>query len=405
MFKTKKLLNQFLSSLIGEVQKPESSSHLSKLETPRVIVDKKVLHRNIIEMQRKADKHKLKLRPHIKTHKCAEIAQLQIKSGANGLTCAKTDEAITFLHHGFKDMLVAAPIADERKLERLLKEFKEHGADLKLVFDHPIGLEIIENVAKKFNVKQKVYLEVNVGLNRCGVNLKDSEMIGNMIARLKKSENLEFLGLLSHAGNSYSCKSKNEVIQVADKEIEILHQMKKKIYPRINFPEISIGSTPTCLVSENYDEITEIRPGNYVFLDLTCLRMGIIEPTDISLSVISTVVSVNKEYSICDAGSKILSSDKGAHGTSIDDSYGRAYPILSFFRGHEYRIPKLSEEQGWIQNEKGEDTDHTKLYFGSKLRIIPNHSCPVINLVDKVYLTELDILFDEWNVIARGKTN
>lgn len=404
MLRSRKVLNQFIEDLIGGINKFDDKKHLTQIETPCIVIDKAILKNNIKKMQNRADKFNLKLRPHIKTHKCAEIAKMQIDTGAKGLTCAKTEEALTFLKYGFKDMLVASPIAQESKLEKLLKEFKEHSGDLKLVFDHPIGLEMIENVAKKFNVKQKVYLEVNVGLNRCGVDLRESEKIGVFINKLKTSPHLEFLGLLSHAGNSYSCIGKNDLLEVIDKEIDILNKFKKVIFPKINFPETSIGSTPTCLISENYDGITEIRPGNYVFLDLTTVRMGIASHEDISLSVLTTVVSVNKEYTICDAGSKVLSSDKGAHGNSIDDNYGRAYPAVSFTRGHEYRIPKLSEEQGWIENEKGESSDHTKLYFGSKLRIIPNHSCPVVNLNDKLSVFRYDNLEEHWDVIGRGKS-
>jgi D-serine deaminase-like pyridoxal phosphate-dependent protein len=355
-------------------------------------------------MQDKANKHHVKLRPHIKTHKCAEIARLQMDQGAHGLTCAKSSEAITFLHAGFKNILVAAPIFSESKLEYLLKEFKEHDAILSLVFDHPLNLKPIMNAAKKIGYIPNVYLKVNVGLDRCGINENEKDKLDYILNVIHDTKHVHFIGILSHAGQSYGCGSKEQIREVIEQELKIMTNMKSKIEIRVPCPEVSIGSTPTCLLSEKFDGITEIRPGNYVFMDRLPLRLGLINVKDVSLMIVGTVVSTNDKYVIIDAGSKVFSSDKGAHGTSGDDTYGLVNIASSFPDGYPYRLTKLSEELGWIEVVSGEGAEQNQLTIGNRVRIVPNHSCPVANLAKELVIIQHTQVVGRWDVIARGNT-
>eukprot|EP01080_Neovahlkampfia_damariscottae_P012282 gene12282-5865_t len=383
-----------------KIPKHYNFSTLKQLETPSVLIDKQILIKNIKNMQKISNKHKLKLRPHIKTHKCVEIAKIQQQEGSVGISCSKHQEALVFLESGFNNITVTHPLIDENKILVLLQKSNDFDSNVNLTFDSMYGLSNIERVANKIKKKIPIFLKIDVGLNRCGVDPEDTEKINQIIEFIKNSQYLEFMGLISHAGNSYMAKDKEAVLEVAKKEIDILNTLHSKMLKKIFFKEISIGSTPTCLVSDYYKNITEIRPGNYVFNDKTPLRLDLIEKNEIALSVLSTVVSENQNYYIIDSGSKTLTSDSGGHGSS-SDSFGDVFKLDDFPNKNEFlKVNKLSEEHGWISKPKEKIDDFA---IGSKCRIIPNHSCPISNLIDEFVIVENGMVIDRWKVNARGK--
>lgn len=216
--------------------------------------------------------------------------------------------------------------------------------------------------------------------------------------RVSRSYRLDFRGLLSHAGQAYQCKTREEILQVAYREQEILTDVRLTLEKNgIEVKEISVGSTPTVLVSDQYESITEIRPGNYVFMDRTPLRFGLIERHEIALTLFATIVSKNRDYFIIDAGSKMISSDAAGHGFSQEDGFGLVYPAERFpSSGSEMILAKLSEEHGLV---KRGDLD---LSIGSQVRIIPNHACVVSNLSDWFTVVEGEKVVDRWRIAARG---
>lgn len=297
----------------------------SDIETPGVVLDYSRLLDNIHWMQNKADSNHVRLRPHIKTHKCVTIAKLQLGAGAVGITASKTDEALTFIEAGTASVTVAYPILDQRKLDRLLSAASLRGVDLRLVVDSETGVDAIASAAARNAVSVQVLLEIDVGLHRCGLREEDPNLL-SLVHRINDSPQLEFIGLLSHAGHAYAAKSPAEVRAVAEDERLILQRVRQSIERSgVGVREVSVGATPTAIVSESYSGITEIRPGNYVFLDLTSVRLGLIGAERLALSIVATVVSMNQDYFIVDAGSKVLSSDLGAHGTG--ERQAMAWPI------------------------------------------------------------------------------
>jgi D-serine deaminase-like pyridoxal phosphate-dependent protein len=165
----------------------------------------------------------------------------------------------------------------------------------------------------------------------------------------------------------------------------------------IDVAEVSVGSTPTVMASDSYDGITEVRPGNYVFMDRTQLSLGVASIDRIALTVLATVVSVNSDYAIIDAGSKVLSSDLGPHGTGRIEGYGIACSTGDEKWPDGAIIEKLSEEHGFIRL-----SDELDLHVGSRVRIIPNHSCVVANLSDRYVVLDSNGSMEFWRVDARG---
>lgn len=168
---------------------------------------------------------------------------------------------------------------------------------------------------------------------------------------------------------------------------------------QFGFPDarISVGSTPTVFSSGSFAGIDEIRPGNYVFLDLTAVRLGIASHHDIALGVVAAIVSANENYYIIDAGSKALTSDLGAH-SSGGSGFGLAFPF-SAKRDHAAMLPvvRLSEEHGFVERRGG------SLALGTRMLVYPNHACPVVNLAKRLAVYSPGGDPSLWSVDARGK--
>jgi D-serine deaminase-like pyridoxal phosphate-dependent protein len=370
---------------------------LDPIETPSVLVDQAKLLENIAWGQRTAAANGVRLRPHIKTHKSLQIARLQIEAGAVGVTAAKADEAEGFLNGGIKSVTVAYPLVVPNKVERLLAAAAKHQAEVRLMVDSPEGVEVLARAAARQGCRVGVFLKIDVGLHRCGLQETDPGLL-LLVESIQRARSLKFLGLLSHAGHAYGATDAIQVRTLAEEECALLSRVRSRL-ERVGqkVAEVSVGATPTFLASRSYQGITEVRPGNYVFLDQTTRRMGLIPPGRIALSVLATIVSVNQDYFIIDAGSKVLSSDLGAHGTGTPGGFGTAYHQPDY-EAHKngMAIAKLSEEHGFVRR------DGRSLQVGARLRIIPNHACPVVNLAEELVVWSGETVA-RWPVDARGR--
>jgi D-serine deaminase-like pyridoxal phosphate-dependent protein len=372
-------------------------TELSQFETPRVLLDHARLVRNIEWAQALAQRHQLTLRPHIKTHKSLEIAKMQLSHGASGITCAKPDEALVFIRNCVPSVTVAYPVIHPAKLERLLGAARENATDLRMVVDSDENVAALSDAAAKSGMVIPVYVEIDVGLHRCGVR-EDEPRLVPLVKSVVDSDVLRFVGILSHAGHAYGASGEEEARRIARQECEqmirIQHLLSRH---RIPVQEVSIGSTPTILANDSYAGITELRPGNYVFMDLLPLRLHLIKADQIALSILATVVSANTDFFIIDAGSKVLSSDSGAHGTISAAGYGVAFELMDYEAQQKpLSVTRLSEEHGFVRR----DGRHLKV--GSLLRILPNHACPVVNLAES-YLVLKNGKPETWKVDARAR--
>ncbi len=348
------------------------------LETPAVLVDSARLAANIARVADIARRAGVALRPHVKTHKSLEIARMQLAAGACGLTCSKADEALVFIRGGAPSVTCAYPIADPRKLDRLLQAAGEAGCDLRLMADSRAVAVALSAAAIRNRRTVPVYLKIDVGLHRCGL-AHDDPALPLLGAYVHEAPGLTLAGILSHAGQAYGANSAAGVRAVARTEASLMRSARDRLLAAgLPVAEVSVGSTPTVLASDDTEGVTEIRPGNYVFMDRTPLRLGLCEEHEVALTVLATVVGVNDRYALTDAGSKVLSSDGGAHGAPGSGGFGLAWPEDG---GRPLPVARLSEEHGWL--EHGGDFPAV----GSRVRILPNHACVVANLAECLFLT------------------
>jgi D-serine deaminase-like pyridoxal phosphate-dependent protein len=351
-----------------------------RLETPAVLVDRRILQVNIDRMQARARDAGLKLRPHVKTHKSIAIARQQMAAGACGLTAAKVGEALVFIAAGIPSVTLAYPLITPAGIDRILAAAGRHGCTLRLIVDSAAGLDLLEaRVSAGQGPPPGVFIKIDVGLHRCGLP-PDDPLVITLARRIVNCPRLVWRGLLSHAGQVYAATDGQEAARIAEDERRLLLGVVARLEAvGIDVPERSVGATPTVLAAKRFAGLTEIRPGNYVFMDQTPLRLGLIDASQIALSVLATVVSTGPRYAIVDAGSKTLSSDRGAHGTAGISGYGVAFGVQNHAP---LAVAKLSEEHGFVE------LSGQTLRPGDRLRIYPNHACPVVNLAREICFIE-----------------
>ncbi|MFM9846725.1 MAG: alanine racemase [Hyphomicrobiaceae bacterium] len=365
------------------------------LETPVVVIDKARLVANI-KRARALVPESVALRPHIKTHKSHRIARLQLENGASGLTCAKPGEAVAMLGGGAPSVTVAYPVVAAEKAERVMRAARERGAEARFVADSAEGVAALAEAARAVGGDWPVYVEVDTGLRRCGVD-PAGDAGANIPRGISEAKGLTFAGLFTHEGHAYSGKTPEGVRAVAAQVKETLAGLKARIEAAgVRVPGISTGSTPTLFANAGWDVSTEARPGNYALADLTPVKLGLIPMQDIALAVVAMVVSANRDYAIIDAGSKTLTSDLAPHSAGGAASYGLAYAMEAAGAVAPFTVARLSEEHGFLARE-GRD-----IRIGTRVLIFPNHSCPIVNLVDAVTVLDADGGVETWPVSARG---
>lgn len=328
------------------------------LDTPSLYVDLDALERNIAQMQERCREWGVELRPHVKTHKIPEIAQMQLDAGAIGITVAKIGEAEVLPGD---DVLIAYPLV-KAKLPRLQELAKTRR--VKVAVDSveiARGLEGIETL-----------VEIDVGIGRTGAQTPEQAA---EIARACT----DFRGIfywpnwLDEAGFRAACRKIDAVLSALEK-----FGLKSEI--------VSGGSTPGAAKTPLIPQTTEIRPGTYVFYDGSSLENKLCTEDDCALRVLTTVVSTSVPgQCVIDAGSKTLSSDvtvgSGTYGHFID---------------RDWTPRKLNEEHGYVKIRE-------PARVGEKVWLVPAHVCPTVNLHDVVWYGRDGRVDGSWRVAARGR--
>lgn len=298
------------------------------------------------------------------------LARRQLEAGAQGITASRPPEALCFIRAGIGPVTIAYPIVDPLLAATLLRQGAEHQVGLRFIADSGTGLAALAQARRQTGLPVDVFLKVDVGLHRCGVDPRSAGAIA--LAQQVAPLGLTLCGLLSHAGHAYGAGSADAIGAIAREELEILAGFRHALVSHgIAVPRLSIGSTPTVLANAGFDGVDEVRPGNYLFLDLTACRLGLARRADLALGVAATVIAANADFSIIDAGSKTMSSDLGPHGVQVGSGFGEVW-----ISGREtpLALARLSEEHGFVRNGNG------PLPVGSTVLVLPNHACPVVNL-------------------------
>jgi len=374
--------------------------NVAELLTPALLIDQSILERNLKTMQGRAKSLGVALRPHIKTHKCLEIARKQRDLGAQGITVSTFYEAETFIGAGFSDVLWAFPIPPVYAT-RVLK-FPE--STIRVVIDGSEAKGHLDKVCRTAGRKLHVWLKVDCGYHRAGVD-PESEEAERLVQSLVDSDVLLFDGILSHSGHAYHARNRQEILPIAQQERDVMvgfaERMKAKGYP---IPAISIGSTPAVSVIDRLDGISEVRPGNYAFYDYTQAMIGSCGVGDCALTVLASVIShqPGASHFLTDAGALALSKDEGP--THVKNEMGMGILFENYERkrlASHLQLATLSQEHGKVIAESPRFLEHS-FAVGEKVRILEHHSCLTAANFDRYYVVDGDEVVDEWR-IYRGR--
>ena len=292
------------------------------LRTPCLIVDQAIVKRNIDKLKTNLHHQKVRIRPHLKTSKCVNIAKLLVDTNNPGITVSTIREAEYFAEHGFKDILYGVSIVPS-KLNRIVDLYRQ-GIHIQLILDTVSTAQELAKQAAELKIKFKVWIEVDTDGHRAGIEPDDPDLltIGKI---LHASPQINLIGVMTHAGDAYECSSIDQIKKHAEQERSRCVAAAEGLRAEgITCKEVSVGSTPTAVCGEHFTGCTEVRAGVFVFFDLFQMGLGVCEFSDIGLSVLSTVISHNYAHNrlIIDAGGLALSKDHGTASQKVDCAYG-----------------------------------------------------------------------------------
>ena len=356
-------------------------SDLLDLPTPALILDLDILENNLRGMQARAHALGVRLRPHMKTHKCVEIATRQRAAGAAGITVSTLAEARVFADAGFDDILWAFPLNPSRIEEAAALSRR---IELGVTVDSTAAVEVLESVEARFSV----WIEIDSGYGRSGVP-HASERVVRLARRITRADRLALRGCLTHAGHAYEAESPAAIAAVAEEERRAMVAVGRALRAAgIECGGLSVGSTPGMSRVQTLAGIDEARPGNYALHDYSQLRLGSCALRDCAVTVLSTVVSAGggSTGAIADCGALALSRDPGP-----DDPphYGR---LLDTPRGGElgaHRVTSVSQEHGHLSGP---------FAVGEKIRVLPNHACLTVAHFDHFDVVRGRRVVDRWRI-------
>jgi D-serine deaminase-like pyridoxal phosphate-dependent protein len=356
------------------------------LDTPRIVVDLARVEDNIGRLQAELDARGIALRPHAKTHKSVAIARMQLAGGARGLTVGTLGEAEVFVAAGIDDVFLAYPIwADGPKAARV-RALHDVAPAFRVGIDSTQGAERLAaaTAGSAAGRPLQVLVEVDPGQHRTGVPTPDAAV---RVARAARKAGLAVEGVFSHGGHGYrpggaEAAGRDEIRSLTAAADALLAD-------GFAVATISAGSTPTMLTAAD-GRVTEIRAGTYVLGDRQQWVLGAIPAVGCAVVVAATVVSTFDERLVIDAGAKVLTKDRAEWLTG----YGA---IVGF---PELVIDRVNDYHGVVLAPAGV----ARPPLGTVVAVIPNHICPVVDLVDTFVAVASDGSAAVWPLDARGRS-
>lgn len=354
---------------------------------PTLVVDKTICLRNIERMAEKAAKHKLRFRPHFKTHQSAKIGEWFKLYGIETITVSSVQMAEYFAANGWKDITIAISlnVLEIEHINRLAASIK-----LNVLVENKQAATVL---AQKGSEQMGVYIKIDTGYHRTGLPSSRTSSIDSILEILSENKKLDFKGFLSHTGHTYQAKSTNEIFSSHFDALLKLKKLKaryKKDYPQI---EISMGDTPAASICGNFDGIDELRPGNFIFYDLMQYSLGVCEMEDIAVKMVCPVLAkhVSRNEIMIHGGAVHFSKDTVLN-TDGKHLFGR---IAIHIDGEKILLDtnnylsKLSQEHGTL---KVTPANFKLITVGDLVEIIPVHSCLTANLMGHLKTTDGELI-------------
>ena len=366
--------------------------HKTQLDTPCLVIDYDMLLTNLKKMQQHCQSNGINYRPHCKTHKCSTLAKLQLEYGAIGLSVAKLSEAEVFISKGLTSILVTSPVVGLTKLTRLERLLKTTD-QLLLVVDDAENILELQKIGKRLDKKISVLLDIDGGIGRTGVSMKDGLFFVELIV---KQCHLQFMGIQRYAGHLQHIEDYQQRYQrsldIMQQASDFVKQLRQK---GISCPIFTGAGTGTYDIDVHAEHLTEIQPGSYVVMDVEYQHIGSKENQSFfhhffpSLTLLTSVISYHHaSHLTVDAGTKAIYLDV------------KHYPKVLSHQGLIYEWGGFGDEHGKIFIEKPDDS----IALGSIIELQIPHCDPTINLYDKFYIIQNERVIAVWDIDCRGKS-
>jgi 3-hydroxy-D-aspartate aldolase len=356
---------------------------LQEVDTPALLIDLEALERNLARMASAARAAGIALRPHAKTHKSPEIALMQIAAGAVGVCCQKVSEAQVMVAGGVRDILISNEIVGPRKLDRLAR--LAAGARVAVCADDISNVDELSAAACAHGASLRVLVEIDVGARRCGVASVEAAIA--LARRIASSPGLTFGGLQAYRGPAQHLRQYEERRQAIAAAVSRSREIRDRLSAEgLACATITGAGTGTFDFEASSGVYTEIQPGSYVFMDADYRRNRnaagrAFEEFEQSLFVLATVMSnALNNTAVVDAGMKALSIDSGM-------------PLVEGVPSARYL--HASDEHGTLELPGS-------LSLGDKVRLVPGHCDPTVNLHDWYVGVRGERVEAVWPVAARG---
>ena len=357
---------------------------LSEVDTPALVIDADAMEANIRDMAAYFASAPAVLRPHAKTHKSPIVAQKQIDAGAIGATCAKLGEAEALQQGGIKDILIANQIVGHRKIARLVRMARH--CDVAVAVDNEANAQQISDAAVEAGSTVRVLIEVNVGMNRCG--LEPGGDVLELVKRVTKMPGLRFFGLQAYEGHLVMYGTHQERAEKVREAMAPLIETRRQVEAAgFEVPVISGGGTGTYDITAQIDGFDEIQAGSYVFMDAKYGSVdGPAERFAPAIYLWATVISrAHPDRAVLDIGLKTASPELG---------------LPRFLDVDGTEITGLSEEHAKVALSSD---DARQLAVGDHVRVQPGHVCTTVNLHDKFVVVRDGVVEAVWDVAGRGR--
>ena len=353
---------------------------LKQVDTPALIIDADRLEANIRTMADFFAGRATNLRPHTKTHKCSTLARKQIDAGARGVTCAKLGEAEVMADAGIRDILIANQIVGPIKIARLMALAKR--SDVIVAVDDAANVRQLAEAAQAAGVRLNVIIEIEVGMNRCGVEARPP--VVDLAKLIASSDGLSFRGVMGYEGHAVGIEDRAERERVTgEANSKLLRARDLIVAAGLPVEIVSAGGSGTYDISGSREGITEIQAGSYATMDVK--YKTILAEFECALSVLATVISrPAPDRIITDAGLKAFST-----------GWGMPVPLHRI----DIEYAALSEEHGRVNVLDAS----CGLKPGDKERFIVTHGCTANNLHDRFYIVRNCLVEDVWPIDARGR--
>jgi len=324
------------------------------------------------------------LRPHVKTSKSIEVLRVLAGGEDVPITVSTLAEARYFFAHGVRDILYAVGIAPVKLPQ--VADLLAAGCTLRVILDSIDAAEAVRQFGEAQGLTIEALIEIDSDGHRAGVASDDPQLLE--IASRLRGPGARLAGVMTHAGASYLCRERSEFEAMAELERALTVEAAERLRANgFDCPIVSVGSTPTISYARSLDGVTEARVGVYAFGDLIQAQLGTCAVDDIAVGVLASVIGHKRGRVLADAGFLALSRDRGTTDMPIDWGYGAVADAVTGELVDDLFVSHTNQEHGIITARSAELAVE-RLPVGSRVQILPNHSCATAAAHNLYYVTD-----------------